>query len=34
MGLPDEHMRAFLVSSDGDYVIAQTLSVDGGNWMS
>jgi hypothetical protein len=26
-------MRAFLASSDGDRIIAQTLSVDGGNWM-
>lgn len=24
----------FLASSDSDYVIAQTLNVDGGNWMS
>ena len=23
-----------LASSDGDYVVAQTLNVDGGNWMS
>ncbi len=24
----------FLASSDGDYVVAQTLNVNGGNWMS
>ena len=24
----------FLASSDSDYVVAQTLNVDGGNWMS
>ena len=24
----------FLASSDADYVVAQTLNVDGGNWMS
>jgi NAD(P)-dependent dehydrogenase (short-subunit alcohol dehydrogenase family) len=36
MGLPDDHAGAavFLASSDSDYVVAQTLNVDGGNWMS
>ena len=36
MGLPDDHVGAavFLASSDSDYVVAQTLNVDGGNWMS
>jgi D-sorbitol dehydrogenase (acceptor) len=36
MGLPDDHVGAavFLASSDADYVVAQTLNVDGGNWMS
>ena len=36
MGLPDDHAGAavFLASSDADYVVAQTLNVDGGNWMS
>jgi D-sorbitol dehydrogenase (acceptor) len=24
----------FLASQDADYVVAQTLNVDGGNWMS
>jgi hypothetical protein len=24
----------FLASSDSDYVVAQTLNVDGGNWMN
>ncbi|MBR9904887.1 MAG: L-iditol 2-dehydrogenase, partial [Gammaproteobacteria bacterium] len=24
----------FLASQDSDYVVAQTLNVDGGNWMS
>jgi NAD(P)-dependent dehydrogenase (short-subunit alcohol dehydrogenase family) len=24
----------FLASKDADYVVAQTLNVDGGNWMS
>ena len=35
MGRPD-HVGAavFLASSDCDYVVAQTLNVDGGNWMS
>jgi NAD(P)-dependent dehydrogenase (short-subunit alcohol dehydrogenase family) len=36
MGLPGDHVGAavFLASSDSDYVVAQTLNVDGGNWMS
>ena len=36
MGLPDDYAgaAAFLASSDSDYVVAQTLNVDGGNWMS
>ena len=36
MGHPDDHAGAavFLASSDSDYVVAQTLNVDGGNWMS
>ncbi len=36
MGLPDDHTGAavFLASADSDYVVAQTLNVDGGNWMS
>ena len=36
MGVPDDHAGAavFLASSDSDYVVAQTLNVDGGNWMS
>jgi len=36
MGEPDDHVGAavFLASSDSDYVVAQTLNVDGGNWMS
>ena len=36
MGTPEDHVGAavFLVSSDSDYVVAQTLNVDGGNWMS
>lgn len=36
MGRPDDHVGAavFLASSDSDYVVAQTLNVDGGNWMS
>ena len=36
MGLPNDHAGAavFLASSDSDYVVAQTLNVDGGNWMS
>jgi NAD(P)-dependent dehydrogenase (short-subunit alcohol dehydrogenase family) len=36
MGHPDDYRGAavFLASSDSDYVVAQTLNVDGGNWMS
>jgi NAD(P)-dependent dehydrogenase (short-subunit alcohol dehydrogenase family) len=36
MGMPDDLSGAavFLASSDSDYVVAQTLNVDGGNWMS
>ncbi|HEY1454157.1 MAG TPA: L-iditol 2-dehydrogenase [Roseiarcus sp.] len=36
MGLPQDHTGAavFLASADSDYVVAQTLNVDGGNWMS
>ncbi|MBV8663015.1 MAG: L-iditol 2-dehydrogenase [Hyphomicrobiales bacterium] len=36
MGLPDDYRgpAVFLASSDSDYVVAQTLNVDGGNWMS
>lgn len=36
MGLPNDHAGAavFLASADADYVVAQTLNVDGGNWMS
>ncbi len=36
MGLPGDlaGTAAFLASSDSDYVVAQTLNVDGGNWMS
>ena len=36
MGLPEDYAGAavFLASSDSDYVVSQTLNVDGGNWMS
>jgi NAD(P)-dependent dehydrogenase (short-subunit alcohol dehydrogenase family) len=36
MGVPEDLVGAavFLASSDADYVVAQTLNVDGGNWMS
>ena len=36
MGAPDDMTGAavFLASSDADYIVAQTLNVDGGNWMS
>ena len=36
MGVPEDHAGAavFLASADSDYVVAQTLNVDGGNWMS
>ncbi len=36
MGVPQDYRgpAVFLASSDSDYVVAQTLNVDGGNWMS
>ena len=36
MGLPEDLSGAalFLASADADYITAQTLNVDGGNWMS
>jgi NAD(P)-dependent dehydrogenase (short-subunit alcohol dehydrogenase family) len=36
MGRPDDLAGAavFLASGDADYIVAQTLNVDGGNWMS
>jgi len=36
MGVPEDLTGAalFLASSDADYITAQTLNVDGGNWMS
>lgn len=36
MGTPEEIAGAavFLASADADYIVAQTLNVDGGNWMS
>jgi D-sorbitol dehydrogenase (acceptor) len=36
MGVPEDHVGAavFLASKESDYVVAQTLNVDGGNWMS
>ncbi|MCE8012664.1 L-iditol 2-dehydrogenase [Halomonas desiderata] len=36
MGKPEDHAGAavFLASDDSEYVVAQTLNVDGGNWMS
>jgi NAD(P)-dependent dehydrogenase (short-subunit alcohol dehydrogenase family) len=36
MGFPADHAGAaeFLASNDSDYVVAQTLNVDGGDWMS
>jgi D-sorbitol dehydrogenase (acceptor) len=36
MGLPGDLTGAalFLASADADYITAQTLNVDGGNWMS
>ncbi len=36
MGVPDDYRgpAVFLASSDSDYVVAQTLNVDGGNWLS
>jgi D-sorbitol dehydrogenase (acceptor) len=36
MGVPADIAGAavFLASADADYIVAQTLNVDGGNWMS
>jgi len=36
MGRPDDIAGAavFLASAEADYIVAQTLNVDGGNWMS
>lgn len=36
MGQPSDLAGAavFLASADADYIVAQTLNVDGGNWMS
>jgi D-sorbitol dehydrogenase (acceptor) len=36
MGVPEDIVGAalFLATPDSDYVVAQTLNVDGGNWMS
>jgi NAD(P)-dependent dehydrogenase (short-subunit alcohol dehydrogenase family) len=36
MGIPEDIAGAavFLASADSDYIVAQTLNVDGGNWMS
>ena len=36
MGQPEDLAGAavFLASDDSDYIVAQTLNVDGGNWMS
>jgi NAD(P)-dependent dehydrogenase (short-subunit alcohol dehydrogenase family) len=36
MGVPEDIAGAavFLASADADYIVAQTLNVDGGNWMS
>jgi acetoin reductase-like protein len=36
MGRPEDYQgpAVFLASSDSDYVVAQCLNVDGGNWMS
>ena len=36
MGQPDDLVGAavFLASDDSDYILCQTLNVDGGNWMS
>jgi len=36
MGRPDDlaGMAVFLASDEGDYIVAQTYNVDGGQWMS
>ena len=36
MGFPEDYGGAavFLASDDAEYVVAQTLNVDGGNWMN
>lgn len=36
MGVPADYVGAavFLASSDSDYIVSQTLGVDGGNWMA
>lgn len=36
MGTPEDHVGAaiFLASPESEYVVAQTLNVDGGQWMS
>lgn len=36
MGHPEDHAGAavFLASADAEYIVAQTINVDGGNWMS
>jgi D-sorbitol dehydrogenase (acceptor) len=36
MGTPEDIAGAavFLASADADYIVAQTLNVDGGNWMN
>src|SRR3954470_10166654 len=36
MGRPEDYgaPAVFLACSDSDYIVAQTLNVDGGNWMS
>jgi NAD(P)-dependent dehydrogenase (short-subunit alcohol dehydrogenase family) len=36
MGRPEDHAGApvLLASDDAEYIVAQALNVDGGNWMS
>ena len=36
MGKPEDHIGCalFLASSESDYIVAQTINVDGGQWMS